>query len=258
MTPAGVFSSAAGPTQVIRPFSARSAAAGHRRPAVAVDEREVAQRPACSAAGAGGGRRGPPPARPHAAAATAERRPTATRVIACSRGRLRGCASRARIEDPARAEAAQVAQRLLGGATAFLHPVDHLLGERHADHAVSAHRRKRQHVAVRQVLGLAFEAERVADAVARDAGRVAALLGAVDRGRDVDAEPRSASVTALTKSSAASRSSNTAAAVVAVSRPSMTASKSGVMSRFQCDSRVHASRTAAARRRGARRRDSPG
>ena len=42
-------------------------------------------------------------------------------------------------------------------------------------------------------------------------------------------------MTAFTKSSAATRLSNTAATVVGESRPSITRAKSGVMSRFQCD-----------------------
>ena len=78
--------------------------------------------------------------------------------------------------------------RLIGRPPPFLHPVDHLLGERHADHAVPAHRRQRQDVAVRQMFGLSFEAERIPGAVTRNAGRVAARDGAVDRRRDVDAQ----------------------------------------------------------------------
>ena len=48
--------------------------------------------------------------------------------------------------------------------------------------------------------------------------------------------PRSASRTALVHCSAASRLSNTAAAVAVVSSPSMTFWKSGLLSRFQCAS----------------------
>src|SRR5579864_9123511 len=47
--------------------------------------------------------------------------------------------------------------------------------------------------------------------------------------------PRSASLTVLTNSSAFTRWSKTAATVVGASTPSITARKSGVMSRFQCD-----------------------
>ena len=88
---------------------------------------------------------------------------------------------------------------------------------------------------VRQLRGLAFKPQRIADAVPRDAGRETALLGAIDRRRNVDAQSQIGFLRPRSRNPpAATRLSKTAATVVGASRPLMTASKSGVTSRFQC------------------------
>ena len=141
-----------------------------------------------------------------------------------------------RIEDAAGTEAGQVRHRLLRRAAAFLHPVDHLLRERSAHHPVPAHGGQLQHVFVRQVLGLALEPERIADAVAAGIRRVAALLGAVDRSRDIDAQTEVRLPSRLSRNPRPPRGCRTP-------RPPWSAypgrrsppRKSGVMSRFQCD-----------------------
>jgi len=69
---------------------------------------------------------------------------------------------------------------LIGGAAAFFDPIDHLLGERRAHHAVATHSGDLQDIGIGKVFGFSLEAERIAHAVATDAGRVTALLGAID------------------------------------------------------------------------------
>src|SRR5687768_5381017 len=95
-----------------------------------------------------------------------------------------------RVEDAAGAEARQRRGALLRRAPVFLDEVDHLLRQRVADHAVPAHRGQHHHLRVRHLLGLAFEAERVADAVPGDARVRAAILRAGDRRGHVDAEAK--------------------------------------------------------------------
>src|SRR5215471_3457833 len=55
---------------------------------------------------------------------------------------------------------------------------------------MAAHGRELEDVFVGQVLSLALEPERVADTVPAQIRCVTALLGAIDRGRDVDAETK--------------------------------------------------------------------
>src|SRR5688572_435888 len=94
------------------------------------------------------------------------------------------------IEDAARAEARERGRRLIGRAAVLLDEVDHLLRQRVADHAVPAHRRQHHHLRVRHLVGLTLEAERVADAVPWNARVLAAVLGAADRRRHVDAQAK--------------------------------------------------------------------
>src|SRR6202795_814462 len=56
-----------------------------------------------------------------------------------------------------------------------------------AHHAVATHGGQHHHVGIRKFLDLALEAQPISDAVPRNAGGVAALLGAVDGSRDIDA-----------------------------------------------------------------------
>src|SRR6185295_14483333 len=93
-----------------------------------------------------------------------------------------------RIKYSARAKPGQVGDCLLGRSPALLHPVNHLLGQGGADHTVAAHGRELEHVLVRQVLGLALEAQRVSHTVAADVSRIAALLRPIDGRRDIDAK----------------------------------------------------------------------
>src|ERR1700692_3168885 len=58
-----------------------------------------------------------------------------------------------------------------------------------ADHAVAAHGGEHHYFRAGQFLSRAFETERITDAVARNAGGEAALLGSIDGRGDVDAEP---------------------------------------------------------------------
>src|SRR5262245_36475449 len=93
-----------------------------------------------------------------------------------------------RIVDAARAEPGHIGDRLIWGAAAFLDPVDHLFGQTRADHAVPAHSAEGQNLRVREFFRPAFESKRIAHAVPGLVGGMTALLGAVDRGRDIDAE----------------------------------------------------------------------
>src|SRR5687768_17292081 len=93
-----------------------------------------------------------------------------------------------RVEDAAGAEARQRRRALLRRAPVFLDEVDHLLRQRVADHAVPAHRGQQHDLRVRHLVGLPFEAERVADAVPRNPRVLAAVLRAGDRRGHVDAE----------------------------------------------------------------------
>src|ERR1019366_10480234 len=124
--------------------------------------------------------------------------PTAARIsmpgvksaepLFAARGLLQKASGTGGIEDAAGTEAREITGGLLRRASAFLHPVDHLLREIMAHHAVAAHSREQHHTRVRPLGRFALETERIADAVARDAGGETTLLGAVDGSGDVDAE----------------------------------------------------------------------
>ena len=162
--------------------------ARHRLAVGAVDQREVADTPRWRLGGAAGVPAAEQldraaPARQRAAAAAPE--PSYVVFVRAS-SRIRF--ARDRIEHTAGAETRERGRRLVRRPPVLLDEVDHLLRQRVADHAVPAHGREHHHLRVRHLLGLAFEAQRVADAVAWNARVLAAVLGAVDRRGDVDAQ----------------------------------------------------------------------
>ena len=146
--PAGAFSSAAGPTHVMRPSVAISAEFAHRRTAAAVDQREIVQdehvgcrsllRPAQAAPRARRGRH----TRPRRCVKREDERPWRHASLRPLPGLFQQPLRARRIEHAARAEPGQHDRRLLGRPAPFLYPVDHLLRERLAHHAVPAHRRR--------------------------------------------------------------------------------------------------------------------
>src|SRR5687767_3820775 len=97
----------------------------------------------------------------------------ATGLLGADTGFLQNAFCARGVEDSAGTEAGEIGDGLIGSAAALLHPIDHFLGERTGHHAMTAHSRKHENVAIRQVLRLALEAQRIADAVARNAGGVA-------------------------------------------------------------------------------------
>jgi hypothetical protein len=95
-----------------------------------------------------------------------------------------------RIEDTTGAEARQVGGCLLGAAAILLYEVDHFLGQRVADHPMSAHSRECGDLRIGNLFRFPFKAQGVADAVPVDTGIVTATLRALDGGRDVDAHAK--------------------------------------------------------------------
>src|SRR5687767_4142450 len=193
----GARRSEAAPTHETRPASTTIAASGtggrsvpsisvkFRRTSVSPDARGAAVPASPEPAGEDGRLQAIPNAASAATSRIAERR---------SSGRLGACifenpSGAGGVEHAARAESSKRRRRLLGRAAVLLDEVDHLLRQRVADHAVSAHRRQHHHLPGRHLVGLALEAERIADAVPRDACMLAAVFGAGNGGRHVDAEP---------------------------------------------------------------------
>src|SRR5215469_473033 len=119
--------------------------------------------------------------------ASATRKSALAALLAIDRFLKNAFGSR-RIEHAAGTETRHVGDGLIRRAAAFLDPVDHLARKLVADHAVAAHGGQHHDLRVGQLFGFAFEPERIADAVARNAGMMATLLGAVDGGGDIDAE----------------------------------------------------------------------
>src|ERR1700691_5500612 len=95
-----------------------------------------------------------------------------------------------RIEDTTGAEARQVGGCLLRAAAILLHEVDHFLGQRVADHPMSAHGRERSDLRIGNLFRFPFKAQGVANAVPVKTGIVTAPLRALDGGRDVDAHAK--------------------------------------------------------------------
>ena len=126
-----------------------------------------------------------------------------------------------RIVDTARAETSQRRNRLFGGAAAFAHHVEHLAREVERNHAVAAHRRQLEHLAVGQVVMRIAEPERVFDAVTMDSTVLGGLLRALHLLMLID-RPRLACLTSARQASARSSESNTALAGVTFSTVSIT------------------------------------
>src|ERR1700685_13253 len=81
-----------------------------------------------------------------------------------------------RIEDTTGAEARQIGGCLLRAAAILLNEVDHFLGQRMADHSMSAHGGEHGDLRIRNLFRLSFEAKRVSDTVPVDTGIVTATL----------------------------------------------------------------------------------
>src|SRR6202051_3089810 len=157
----GGFSFAAGPTHAMRPLSRIIAALGKGAwpvPSIRVKflrtltcaTREVANNSANNSTG------------------------QATKLLRIRPGIFEDPLRARRIEDTTRAETREIGCGLLRGAPGFLDEVDHLLGQRMANHAVSTHGGKGGDLRVGNLFRLAFKAQGVAHAVAVDTRIVAA------------------------------------------------------------------------------------
>src|ERR1700722_408112 len=94
-----------------------------------------------------------------------------------------------RMENTTGAKTREVSRRLLRSPAILFDEVDHLLGQRMADHSMSAHGRKSRNLRVRNFLCLAFKAQRVAYAMPVEAGEFAAAFRTLDGSGDVHAHP---------------------------------------------------------------------
>src|SRR5579863_2826765 len=72
--------------------------------------------------------------------------------------------------------------RLGWRAPALFDPVDHLLGQACRNHPMAAHGRDLEQLSIGEFFRRPFEPQRIPDAVASDAGKLAALLRSLDRG----------------------------------------------------------------------------
>src|SRR5580658_5155275 len=95
-----------------------------------------------------------------------------------------------RIEDTAGAETREVGRCLLRAPAIFFYKIDHFLGQRVADHAMSAHGRERGDLRIGNLFRFPFKAQRIAHTMPVEAGVIAATLRALDRRRNVDAHPK--------------------------------------------------------------------
>src|ERR1700691_5883199 len=95
-----------------------------------------------------------------------------------------------RIEDTAGAETREIGRCLLRSPAILLYEVDHFLGQRVADHPMSAHGGERRDLRVGNLFRFPFKAQGVTDTVPVDTGIVTATLRALDGGRYVDAHAK--------------------------------------------------------------------
>src|ERR1700684_2240069 len=85
-----------------------------------------------------------------------------------------------RIEDTTGTETREIGRCLFRAPAIFFDEVDHLLGQRVADHSVPAHGREGGDLGIGKLLCLAFKAQGVAYAVPVEAGIVTASLRTLD------------------------------------------------------------------------------
>src|ERR1700684_342199 len=85
-----------------------------------------------------------------------------------------------RIEDTTGTETREVGRCLLRAPAIFFYEVDHFLGQRVADHAMSAHGRERRDLRIGNLFRFPFKAQRVAHTMPVEAGVITATLRSLD------------------------------------------------------------------------------